>query len=508
MCSTKSHLVRLGFHQALIKRSPRSSTSFSPYGFSSTLKFSGSEIRARGCNFRCSLVQISAMDEDFVGISSFDDWDDGAEISGGDSNVLSSSDDEESDTEFVVIPSTDVDLPCSIDDFDRSAVALGATTHRLRIFQKRRRKFRIQPGVVINMGLIAFLAVLLLFVDWCSWRIVRLPLPPFYLTRPFSVSAVLVSCAGYLYVPLADSLKIHQILRKEGPTMHSSKKGTPTMGGLFFVPIGIYVARVVAGSGSTGIYGTAAATLSFAAIGLLDDILSLTKNHNYGLPAWIKFLLQVAVGAGFSFWLGSANITSPYCMKMLIPLPAPFGLVYLGKLYLVFTAFCFVSMGNGVNLTDGLDGLAGGTAALAFIGMSIAILPICSDLAIFGASMAGACVGFLVHNGYKASIFMGDTGSLALGGALAAMAACTGMFFPLFISSGIFVLETLSVIMQVLFFKGTKRLCGGGRRFFRMAPLHHHLELCGLKEPLIVAGAYFISSVLAIFAGYVGLISA
>ncbi|KAF6167520.1 hypothetical protein GIB67_031721 [Kingdonia uniflora] len=136
--------------------------------------------------------------------------------------------------------------------------------------------------------------------------------------------------------------------------------------------------------------------------------------------------------------------------KALVPLPA-LGLIYLGNLYPILTTFCFVSMGNGVNLTDGLDGLAGGTAALAFIGMSIAVLPICSDLSIFGASMAGACVGFLMHNRYKASVFMGDTGSLALGGALAAMAACTGMFFPLFISSGIFVVEASSVIMQVSF---------------------------------------------------------
>ncbi|KAI3990993.1 hypothetical protein MKX01_026177 [Papaver californicum] len=185
------------------------------------------------------------------------------------------------------------------------------------------------------------------------------------------------------------------------------------------------------------------------------------------------------------------------------------GLICLGKLYQVLTSFCFVSMGNGVNLTDGLDGLAGGTAALAFMGMSIAVLPISPDLAIFGASMAGSCIGFLVHNRYRASIFMGDTGSLALGGALAAMAACTGMFFPLFISSGVFVIETLSVIVQVTYLKSTRWLYrGAGRRIFRMAPFHHHLELCGFKEPFIVASTYLISSLLCIFAGYIGLISA
>ncbi|GKV36984.1 hypothetical protein SLEP1_g45060 [Rubroshorea leprosula] len=121
--------------------------------------------------------------------------------------------------------------------------------------------------------------------------------------------------------------------------------------------------------------------------------------------------------------------------------------------------------------------------------------------------MAGACVGFLLHNQYKASVFMGNTGSLALGGALAAMAGLTGMFFPLFIASGVFVVEASSVVMQVLYFKITKHLLGNGRHLFKMMPFHRHLELSGVKEPVIVAGAYLISSVLALFAGYVGLIS-
>ncbi|XP_020268511.1 phospho-N-acetylmuramoyl-pentapeptide-transferase homolog [Asparagus officinalis] len=303
-------------------------------------------------------------------------------------------------------------------------------------------------------------------------------------------------------------MNIHQILRKEGPTMHYIKKGTPTMGGLFFIPIGIAVARGIAGQSSAQLYGATVATLAFAAIGLFDDLLSCMKGHNHGLPGWIKLMFQVTIGTWFSFWLESTNVTTPYNMKLVVPLPAPLGLVHLGKGYLVLSAFCFAAMSNGVNLTDGLDGLAGGVSAWAFIGMSVAVIAICPDLAIFGASMAGACVGFLYHNRYKASIFMGDTGSLALGGALAAMASCTGMFFPLFISSGVFVMEVLSVIMQVSFVKATKHLHGTGRRFFRMAPVHHHFELCGIKEPMIVASAYFISCIFALFAGYIGLISA
>lgn len=186
----------------------------------------------------------------------------------------------------------------------------------------------------------------------------------------------------------------------------------------------------------------------------------------------------------------------------MIPLPPPHGLVYLGRFYLPLTTFCFVAMGNGLNWADGLDGLVGGVSALAFTGMSIAVLPICPDLAIFGTSMSGACMGFLFHNRYKASILMGGIGSSALGGALAAMAACTGMFLPLFVSSGIFVLELLSVIMQVLFLKANRQIVG------RIQPLHYHLKLCGLRRPLIITSAYVLSSALALYAGYIGLISA
>ena len=148
-----------------------------------------------------------------------------------------------------------------------------------------------------------FLMVLLLFVDSCAWRIVRLPLEPFYLTRPFLISAFLVSCAGYVCVPLLYMLKIRQIIRQEGPARHSLKKRTPTMGGLFFVPIGVIVARFIAGFSSAEVSGAAAATLAFAAIGFLDDILSLIKNHNSGLSAWLKILLEVKLFSLIAFFL-------------------------------------------------------------------------------------------------------------------------------------------------------------------------------------------------------------
>ncbi|KAL3629061.1 hypothetical protein CASFOL_027122 [Castilleja foliolosa] len=361
-------------------------------------------------------------------------------------------------------------------------------------------------GILNNVGILSFSTFLVLLVDQCAWRIVRLPLAPFHMMRPFLLSMVSVSCVGYICVPLFRMLRLRSVVRNVGPSRHSSKKGTPTMGGLYFVLIGLLVAQVVLSFSSIEVSGAALVTIVFAAIGLLDDYLSI-KNRNDGLSGWPRVLLEVAVGTCFSYWLYTTDITSPYSMKMVVPLPAPLGLVCLGKVYPLLTSLCFVSMANGVNLTDGLDGLAAGTAALAFLGMSIVVLPICSDisdLSIFGASMAGACVGFLFQNRHKASILMGDTGALALGGALAAMASCTGMFFPLFISSGIFVLEALSVIMQLSIFKATRR----GYRFFRMAPLHHYIELCGIKEPTIVAASYVTASVLILCGAYVGLTSA
>ncbi|WRX25867.1 Glycosyl transferase [Theobroma cacao] len=513
-------LSRLGFLSSSRLRGAAASSFYSPL----KLQLKRSEnVRKRRRRSRHDVVQVNATDDDSAGISSFDDWvvDDSVAAY----MFSSSSDGEDSDGEILLNPLTEVDLPpvrVSTDD------AITMTTHRLALIGRGQRRHRqvccsisnlpthgasnsciwIYLGLLINLALVIFLTMVLLFVDWCGWKIVRLPLAPFYLTSPFFISLILAACAGYVCVPLLKGLKFLQIIRKEGPARHSRKKRTPTMGGLFFIPAGIFVAKFVTGFSSIEVSAATAATLAFAAIGLLDDVLSFIKQQNSGLSPWLRLFLEATVGIWFSFWLDAASLSSPYGMKMLVPLPPPMGIIYLGKYYLLLTSFCFVSMGNGVNLTDGLDGLAGGTAALAFIGMSIAVLPVCPELAIFGASMAGACVGFLLHNRYKASVFMGDTGSLALGGALAAMAACTGMFFPLFISSGFFVLEASSVILQVLYFKTTKHLRGSGRRLFRMAPFHHHLELLGLKEPMIVAVAYIVSCVLALLAGYIGLISA
>ncbi|XP_047311898.1 phospho-N-acetylmuramoyl-pentapeptide-transferase homolog [Impatiens glandulifera] len=443
----------------------------------------------RNGGIRHSRFRVRAMDE--VVISAHDDeW--GSDGSVFDQMPSSSSEGEESDGEFTLNPIVDVDLPSAKDKSVAANDPSTLTARRVAMLGGERRKKRIEYGIVNNAGLVAFLVMILLFVDGCAWKIVRLPLAPLYLMRPFCISAILASSAGYICVPLFRSLKIHDITTKVKLSRKGSKKITATMGGLFFVPMGIFVAEMLVGFSSAEVSAAAAATMALGTVGLADDVLTIIKNRSHGLSVWLRILLEVAVGTFFSVWLDTTKITTPYSMKMLVPLPPPMGLVFLGNLYLFLTSFCFVSMANGINLTDKLDGLAGGTAALAFVGMSIAVLPVCPDVAVFGASMAGACVGFLLHNRHKASIFMGNTGSLALGGALASMAACSGMFLPLLISSGIFVVEAISVTV----FKGANYLERG--------PFLHHRR----HEPIIVAGAYIISGMLSLLAGYVALISA
>ncbi|XP_051128501.1 phospho-N-acetylmuramoyl-pentapeptide-transferase homolog isoform X2 [Andrographis paniculata] len=452
---------------------------------------------------RRGVLRVYAMDDDSAGFSSFDDW--------GHSNepvdyVFSSSDGDNSDGEAMLQPITDVDLPSTKEEWLAPEDSLRVTTHRLAMLGRTRSRRKTVYGILNNVGLVLFSTFLLLLVDQCAWRIVRLPLSPFHLMRPFLISVVLAASFGYICVPLFHMLKLHSIVRKAVPRQHYNKKKILTLGGLYFVPIGLLVAEVVLKFSSIEVTGAAAATIAFAAVGLMDDFLNI--NNTDGLPGWMRLLLETAVGTWFSYWSYTTDISTPYSMKMVVPLPAPLGLVCLQKSYPALTAFCFVSMANGINLTDGLDGMAAGTAALAFIGMSIVVLPICSDLSIFGASMAGACIGFLFQNRYKASIFMGETGALALGGALAAMASCTGMFLPLLVSSGVFVLEALSVIMQILSFKASKYLWRRGFRLFRMVPLHHHLQLCGMREPVIVASAYIVTCALTLCAAYLGLTSA
>ncbi|KAF8663337.1 hypothetical protein HU200_055950 [Digitaria exilis] len=417
-----------------------------------------------------------------------------------------SSESDWSDEDVVLTAFGDVELP--VTGKSRAEGALTVVAHRLATIDRGHKKSRTQQGLINNVGLVAFLAMLLFFVDWCSWKIVRLPLDSFYLTRPFLISAVLSALAGFLFAPVADSLKIHHFRRRGKPVSPSSRKPTPAMGGLFFVPIGIFVARREVGFNSNGVNGAAMITLIFAMLGLLDDISSIGMDQNRKIPQWIRLLVQIVAGIYFSVWLGAADISTPYSMKFLVPLPPPLGLAFMGKVYLILAATCSLSMGTAVTMVDGLDGLAGGIAALALTGLSVAALPICSELSVFGASMSGACTGFLFHNRYRASIVMSRVGSFALGGAVAAIAACSGMFLPMLIACSLFFVELLFAILQVPFRMATNSFRGTNIYPLRIRPSHYYLRLWGIKEPYIVAGAYMISCFLTLLAGYLGLVSA
>lgn len=322
--SSSANLYRLGFLRPptliISSHSTSSPSSSPPFQFSSSLrsrfssnfslKVLGPKIRVNAFSSRHRLVSIAAMDEDLVASFSLDDREDS---DGSVAYAFSSSEGEESDRDMILNPITDVDLPTVRERFRQTDDALTVTAHELVVLGRTQKKSRIKYGVFINMGLVTFLTVLILLVDCCAWRIVRLPLPPFHLMRPFSTSAVLVSCAGYICVPLFRRLKMQIVIRRR-PVRHSSKKGTPTMGGLFLIPIGIVVAEVIVGFSSVEVSGAAAATLAFAAIGLLHDFLSLTKSRNNGVVSWMRILLEVAVGIWFSVWLFTTNISSPYSM--------------------------------------------------------------------------------------------------------------------------------------------------------------------------------------------------
>uniref|UniRef100_A0A8R7TSS2 Phospho-N-acetylmuramoyl-pentapeptide-transferase-like protein n=1 Tax=Triticum urartu TaxID=4572 RepID=A0A8R7TSS2_TRIUA len=354
--------------------------------------------------------------------------------------------------------------------------------------------------------------------DWSDDEVVLtqigdVELPTMMTERRFKAAEGAITIAAHRLATIGKGqrksrMKIHHFRRRGKPISPSNGKPTPAMGGLFFVPIGILVARRNVGSNSSGVNGAAIITIIFAVVGLLDDISNLVMDRNHKIPQWIRFLVQTAAGIYFFIWLGSANISTPYNMKFIVPLPPSFGLAFMGKVYLVLATVCSLSMGTGVTLVDGLDGLAGGVAALALVGLSVAALPICSELSVFGASMSGACTGFLLHNRYRASIVMGRVGSFALGGALATIAACSGMFIPMLIACSVFFLELLVVILQVPLSMTLKHIHGTNRSFQRILPSHYYLRLWGIKEPYIVAGAYIMTCFLTVLAGYLGLVSA
>ncbi len=281
-------------------------------------------------------------------------------------------------------------------------------------------------------------------------------------------------------IPLLRHRQFGQFIREEGPQAHLSKAGTPTMGGIAFI-IGITVAIVASmfmkGSEATGKIAILLSMFAFGAIGFIDDYNKVAKKQNEGLTPKQKLLLQVLFGAALAVFMMTKEGTT-----MLIPF---FGkTVDFGILYIPFVIFIEVAMANAVNLTDGLDGLAASTSSIVACTFAIVGMTVHGGnepMAVAGQAVFGALLGFLLYNHYPAKIFMGDTGSMALGGVLSAMAIVGHMEWLLPIAGLIYVIEALSVIIQVTYFKKT-----GGKRVFRMAPIHHHFELGGWHETKVV----------------------
>ena len=317
---------------------------------------------------------------------------------------------------------------------------------------------------------------------------------------PFLACSLGSALLGVWTIPVLQRLKTGQIVREDGPQSHLKKAGTPTMGGIFFVPVAVFGALMGAAftdfwTISPELIAVCLLTLSYGTLGWLDDWQVLRQKSNKGISPRMKLIFQVGCGALFSCWLfwyradGIASISLPGGISFNI-----------GWLFLPLAIFVLTAESNATNLTDGVDGLAAGTGAIALLGLGAVISPNYPDLALFCACLSGGCLGFLAHNRNPAKVFMGDTGSLALGGALAAVGLSSGNLWVLFVVSGLFFVESLSVIAQVSYYKATKGENGKGKRLFKMAPIHHHFELSGWQETQVVGLFYLVGLLLVAIA--------
>ena len=313
------------------------------------------------------------------------------------------------------------------------------------------------------------------------------------LTVPLLLAGGLSWLVCWLGIPRLRALKMGQVIRQEGPQSHQSKSGTPTMGGLLLVPCGVVVGSLVSPS-DPRLLPIGLVTLAFMVIGGVDDWRSLTKRHNTGLTPKGKLLLQALAAGLFLLWAGlhgaiPASIALP--LGWLLP---------IGLLIWPLGLFVFLAESNATNLTDGLDGLAAGVGAIVLVGLSLQLMLRGNGgdpaLAGYAAALAGAWLGFLLHNRHPARVFMGDTGSLAMGAALTAIALLSNSLWPLLLMGGLLLAESLSVILQVWVFKATKGADGQGKRLLRMAPLHHHFELGGWSERRVVVSFWGVSLLL------------
>ncbi|TDP59796.1 phospho-N-acetylmuramoyl-pentapeptide-transferase [Aminicella lysinilytica] len=276
-------------------------------------------------------------------------------------------------------------------------------------------------------------------------------------------------------IPILKHRQFQQFIREEGPKSHKKKEGTPTMGG-----IAIYASICLVSMIGTSLTRDMGILLIFGAlyglIGFADDFIKVTQKHNLGLRAWQKLLFQIVLGVGFGYYvvkytnLGT-NVWVPFIDKD----------VDFGMWFIPFVAFVIVAVANSVNLADGLDGLCAGVTAIFAFGFALIADGFSAfPSGVYCLAIVGSCIGFMFFNKFPAQVFMGDTGSMALGGGLAAAVILTKAELMIPFVGLVFVVEALSVIIQVIGFKTT------GKRLFRMAPIHHHFELGGMKETSVV----------------------
>ena len=296
-----------------------------------------------------------------------------------------------------------------------------------------------------------------------------------YIVTAAAIAAFLVLLAGPFVIPELHKLKFGQSIREEGPKSHQAKSGTPTMGGVMIIGAAT-LATLFAAPLTLEVLLALFVMLGHFALGFLDDYIKVVKKRNLGLKARQKLLGQIVIAIVVAFFARQG-----LGIDTTVWLPVLQTELDIGVLYYPLVLFVLVGTSNAVNLTDGLDGLAAGTVAVAAVAYIFAALAFSSPgLAAFAAAVAGASCAFLRFNHHPARVFMGDTGSLALGGAIAALGILTHTELLLVVIGAVFVVEALSVIIQVISFKTT------GKRVFLMSPIHHHFELKGWKEERVV----------------------
>lgn len=334
-----------------------------------------------------------------------------------------------------------------------------------------------------------------------------------YITVRTALAGITALLLSFLLGPwLIRTLKKKQIgqeIRREGPQSHLSKKGTPSMGGLLIIASTVIPTLLWGNLGNTYVWVAMLTMLSFGLIGFWDDYVKFRRKRSLGLRIWPKLVLQATLAVGIGLILISFGMEGTFSLRLSFPFLKEW-IPYLGWLYLPWIVFVLVGSSNAVNLADGLDGLAIGLTlissaaltALTYIAghavfsqyLAIARVPRAAELTVFAGALTGACLGFLWFNSHPAQIFMGDVGALSLGATLAVIAILIKQEFLLFSVAGVFILEALSVLAQVSYFKLTK-----GKRIFRMAPLHHHFELAGWREEKIVVRFWILAIIFALF---------